>query len=410
MHPAHSPPDGGQLALAVPADPGRERDPKIVASFGMGVESSACLLSWLERPETRDFDLSDLLVITAMTGNEWEITGQRVRDHILPRLREHNIRYVQVARRTGSQSDGIVVLDDSRHPDELHLDGAYRLSEELTEAGTIPQVGGARQCSAKAKGWPIDTFLATAAREPFRQAVGFHTGEHGRARRDATYDTPRREGFYPLIEWGWDRQQASRFIEEVTGVAAWPKSACIYCPFALTNKTGRARVLTLFDEHPDVAVEALMLEHRAVCLNPTQGLIAGSRLHDLFRQSGRTALLARFDRAVERAPHTLYEVRRIRRPRTDDPERQANASRHLQLLAHGTRRQMLATLAECGTAEQADGIPRVWLRRRAHTLPCGEHYLVAGPSGAVAKGDRRFEDWWAQLTGTATAGVQLRAA
>lgn len=42
---------------------------KTVLSFGMGVESSALLLRWLEEPESRDFDLErDLIVITSQTG------------------------------------------------------------------------------------------------------------------------------------------------------------------------------------------------------------------------------------------------------------------------------------------------------------------------------------------------------
>jgi hypothetical protein len=404
----HAPPTETQLALAVP-EPGREPDPLVVLSYGLGVDSTALLLRWLEEPASRDFPLEQLLVISAMTGDEWEITGQRVRDHVLPRLRGARVRYAQVARQGPSQSDGVAVLSDTREPDDLHLEGAYRLSEELIESGTVPQVGGARKCSAKAKGWPIDTFLRAAARRPFRQAVGFASGESARARRDATYDTARRRGFYPLIEWGWDRQRASAFIQEVTGVRAWPKSACVYCPFALTNRAGRERVLRLFDEHPNVAVEALLLEHRAVCLNPAQGLIAGSRLADLFADSGRSALLARFEDAREREPHTLYEVRRIRRPSAADPTRQANASRHLRLLAHGTRAAMLDSLGARGRPERADGIARVWLRRRGELLPSAEHYLVAGPAGAIEKGDPLFEQWWAQLTTTAP-DAQLKAA
>jgi hypothetical protein len=52
------------------------------------------------------------------------------------------------ARAGPRHADGIVVLDDSRAPRVLHLDGAYRLSTELRTAGTSPQVArGRRLCT-----------------------------------------------------------------------------------------------------------------------------------------------------------------------------------------------------------------------------------------------------------------------
>jgi hypothetical protein len=103
-------------------------------------------------------DLGDLLVITAMTGDEWPATGRLVTEHVLPRLREHGNRWIQVARTEASQADSITILDDSRAPCEVHLGGAYKLSDEMLAAGTVPQVAGSRKCSAKAKGWVLDRF------------------------------------------------------------------------------------------------------------------------------------------------------------------------------------------------------------------------------------------------------------
>jgi hypothetical protein len=40
----------------------------------------------------------------------------------------------------------------------VHLGGAYKLSDEMLAAGTVPQVAGSRKCSAKAKGWVLDRF------------------------------------------------------------------------------------------------------------------------------------------------------------------------------------------------------------------------------------------------------------
>ncbi len=123
---------------------------KTVLSFGMGVESSSLLVYWTENSSRLDFDLTeDLIVVTAMTGDEYIDTKIQVEKLILPRMRAHNIRYVQVARAGHLESDGIVVLDDTREPRTVYLDGAYKLSDELRAAGTLPQYAGAHRCSLK---------------------------------------------------------------------------------------------------------------------------------------------------------------------------------------------------------------------------------------------------------------------
>lgn len=48
--------------------------PMVVMSYGMGVDSTAILLRWLIEPASRDFDLKDLVVVTAHTGDEFEQT------------------------------------------------------------------------------------------------------------------------------------------------------------------------------------------------------------------------------------------------------------------------------------------------------------------------------------------------
>src|SRR5947209_13202497 len=99
-----------------------------VMSNGLGVESVAILLRWLEEPATRDFRLEDLTVITAMTGKEWPDTRRDFEQYILPRFRNQNIRFVQVARAGHLEKDGIVVLDASRNPERLYIEGAYTLT------------------------------------------------------------------------------------------------------------------------------------------------------------------------------------------------------------------------------------------------------------------------------------------
>ena len=78
-------------------------------------------------------------------------------------------------RRAGAaQADGITILDDSRAPRAVHLGGDWKLSDEMLAAGTVPQVADSRKCSAKAKGWVLDQFLAVEmAGRPYRHVMGF---------------------------------------------------------------------------------------------------------------------------------------------------------------------------------------------------------------------------------------------
>ena len=102
-----------------------------ILSYGMGVESSAILLRWIMIPATRPCPLQDLIVITSQVGDEYADTGRDVEAHILPLMRVHGIRYVQVARHGHFEAEGITVLDDSRSPARMFLEGDYKLSDEL---------------------------------------------------------------------------------------------------------------------------------------------------------------------------------------------------------------------------------------------------------------------------------------
>ena len=130
-----------------------------ILSYGMGVESSAILLRWIMSPATRPCPLEDLIVITSQVGDEYTDTGRDVNTHILPLMRALGIRYVQVARHGHFEADGITVLDDSRTPARVFLEGDYKLSDELKANGTVPQYGGVHRCALKFKAWVIGQWL-----------------------------------------------------------------------------------------------------------------------------------------------------------------------------------------------------------------------------------------------------------
>jgi hypothetical protein len=379
---------------------GEDRRP-VVLSYGLGVDSTAILLRWLRDPPSRDFDLRDLVVLTAQTGDEWPETGELVERHVYPLLRSHGVRTVQVARAGPAQADGIVVLDDTRSPRRCHIGGAYRLSDELFAAGTVPQAGGPRKCSLKFKGWVLDQWVGSfTAGRVYDHVVGFELGELSRMWTDQRQlGIPGRRPWYPLIEWGWHRADAEEYIRRCLGVD-WPKSACRQCPFALCNGDSRARTLRRYIAHPAQAVMPLALEHAAVALNPRQGLAAGRRLADMLAaEPGAARLLAGFAAELDGQEWAVYEVRRAFRAKAGDPSKPANAVRSCVRVARGSRGEMAAELvrrgAELGAAVEDDGPHRrVWLRRKSDRFPCVEHMLTVAPAVVPDKTGPGFAAAW----------------
>ncbi|QHE73678.1 MULTISPECIES: hypothetical protein [unclassified Rhodococcus (in: high G+C Gram-positive bacteria)] len=401
-----------------------EPTPKVVLSYGLGEDSTAILLRWLEDSTSRDFGLDELVVVSAMTGDEWDSTRTVIEERVLPRLAAAGVRFVQVARarrHVTIAGDGVVILDDSRSPTRLCLDGAYTLYDEMVEAGTIPQSGGARICSVHAKGDALDPVIARLTRgRPYRHVMGFEAGERRRADKDAGYNTDLRTGEYPLIEWGWFRGDAIAFTESVIGTGVG-KSACTFCPFAFANKQNRSEIFARYAADPAVGAKTLLMEHLALALNPAQGLVGGRRLIDMLRAQEMTGVLEAFDGVLAAAPHALYEVRRILRPRKSDPAKLGNAVRSVRIRGRGTEASLhtvLDRLAAEGKAKGLierqvgeDGIVRVYQHRRGPLFPAIERYFVVAPALAAAKEHANFDLWWAEaLTAHHTAPATAASA
>lgn len=200
----------------------------VIQSNGLGWDSLAALTCWLDDPTSRDFDLDDLIVLSAQVGNESRQTKEFIEREIYPRLRAARVRTVQVARGGLHEADGIVVLDDTREPITCYTEGAYKLSDELMRAGTVPQyANGRRRCTLKFKGWVLDEWIKREMGDrPFRHVMGFNADEMRRVEKDRSFSTTQRRSEYPLVEWGWGREKGNAW-RSVRAVERGPRDEMV---------------------------------------------------------------------------------------------------------------------------------------------------------------------------------------
>ncbi|WP_435057576.1 hypothetical protein [Streptomyces sp. bgisy060] len=302
-----------------------------VLSYGLGADSTAILLKFLADPVAYGLqpDLSDLTVVHAVTGDEWDDSLSYVNRLVLPLLAARNVRTVQVARAGRRDSEGVVILSDTRTPHRIWPAGPWRLSDELRAAGTVPQMArGRRTCSIRFKGWVLD---AWAAHEfgvmAFRRVIGYHAGERDRAENDTVIqaginaDAGRIvcEPYYPLIDTdGMDRAAVEAYVHARLGEKI-RKSYCAQCPFSMSCAARDPHEERL-REHPQAASAVLMMEYTSQALNEKVALYGERSLYQqLTADEHNDAILTRFERALDQAPYALYEVRRLYLPgRTKD--------------------------------------------------------------------------------------------
>jgi hypothetical protein len=398
---------------------------QIVLSYGMGIESTAILVRWLLEPMTRPCALEDLIVLTAMTGDEYADTGRDVTNFVLPLLREHSIRYVQVARAGAKEADGITVLSDTRQPELLYLEGDYRLSDELRSAGTVPQVAGVHRCSLKAKAAPLEFWLSTHANFSYRQAFGynaeetkrsdkcqhfttqrvafgFNVDEQKRIDRAGAYDTPSRESFFPLQEWNWTRQHCEDYLMSVFRIL-WRRSACIYCPYNRLDAAALQRHRESFEQVAD----AMMLEHMSLSLNPRGQLYAKESLIQITLASGDQRAEDAYNAKLADAEWAVYRVRRIYQPGKRDGEvdyaKKGLASRGVENLgSFATREDAEGELDRLAASQSAEievirNIRYAYITRRGSVYPTREEFFTAAPNYVQTKaryGIERFNEQW----------------
>ena len=210
----------------------------IVASYGGGTNSTAMLIGMAERGEKVD------MILFADTGGEKPNTYMHIGefnlwllDHGMP-----DIRYVQRVNR-----DGVVRF----------------LEKDCIDGKMLPSIAyGYKACSIKYKRDPQDKYCNNyppcrdvwASGGKVTKLIGYDVDEPHRAR------IPEDEKYlyrYPLIEWGWGRDECVEAIAK----AALPqpgKSACFFCPSSKKHE-----IIELQRRYPDLAARAVAMEKNA---------------------------------------------------------------------------------------------------------------------------------------------------
>ena len=152
------------------------------------------------------------------------------------------------------------------------------LEDECLKSGTLPSIAyGFKRCSLKHKIGPQEKFCNNypPCREVWRSGkkvvkfIGYDAGEHYRSDKVLLNDLadPKYSKWYPLMEWGWDREECIRQIE-AAGLPQPGKSSCFFCPSMRAEE-----IIDLREHYPDLFRRALALEDNARAnLKTVQGL------------------------------------------------------------------------------------------------------------------------------------------
>ena len=216
------------------------RVPTIVA-FGGGVDSTAMVIGLVENNSPID------IILFADTG------GER------PHTYTHIDKFSEWLISKGYPSITIVK--------RVRRDGSLEtLEEECHRRKNLPSIAyGFKSCSQKHKIAPQDKYLnslditkdAWANGLKCIKYIGYDANESHRADNAAKRDDPKYEYKYPLIEWGWDREDCLDVIERA-GIKDVGKSACFFCPSSKPKE-----IIDLSTQYPHLLERALAIESQA---------------------------------------------------------------------------------------------------------------------------------------------------
>ena len=126
------------------------------------------------------------------------------------------------------------------------------LEGDCLKRNALPSVAyGFKTCSQRFKAEPQEKLLRQNGIKEFTKLIGFDADEPQRAK-------PYPGNRYPLIEWGWGRDECIEAIDRA-GITQPGKSACFFCP-----SSKKKEILELRRVYPDLAARAVAMERNAL--------------------------------------------------------------------------------------------------------------------------------------------------
>ncbi len=252
----------------------------LIVSWGAGVNSTAMLLGMFHR------QIRPNLILFADTGGEKPETYAYI-DVMQGWLADVQFPPITVVKKTSMYTS----LEDNCLRKEMLPSLAY----------------GYKSCSEKWKHQPQEKYANNwwvaktiwEAGGKVRKALGIDKGEQRRAKIDQdekyTY-------WYPLIEWGWWREECVAAIEKER-LPVPPKSACFYCPASTKRE-----IFRLADKHPDLMARALAMEENAAeNLDTTKGLGRRFAWGELLQRDRSLPLLKDLDTPTTDSPCMCFD-------------------------------------------------------------------------------------------------------
>jgi len=223
-----------------------------IVSYGGGTNSTAMLIGmWLH-------NIPVDLIMFADPGGEHPHTYEYV-EKFSKWLAEHDMPEIEIVRAVTKEGK------------------VLSLYEECMMRKTLPPIAfGFKTCSQKYKATPQDKRLNAdeacrkiwAAGGKVDKWIGYDAGETKRVQCAKAYDEKDKKfrRYFPLYEWGWDREECRRVIERA-GLPLPGKSSCFFCP-----SMKKKEIIQLRELYPELFQKAVAMEENAEGLEKVKGL------------------------------------------------------------------------------------------------------------------------------------------
>jgi len=210
---------------------------KIIVSFGGGSNSTAVIINMVKHQIVPDN------ILFADTGGEHPNTYKFI-DEFNNWLTDRNFPEIQTLKYK------------NKNGEELTLE------QDCLNNNTIPPIAfGWKTCSQKFKIAPVEKYIkAKYPNEKIQMWVGFDADEERRIKANPNENF---ENYFPLIEWGWNRDKCIEVIAKA-GLTLPGKSSCFFCP-----NMKKHEILKLPDELKE---RAIAMEKNATKLAELKGL------------------------------------------------------------------------------------------------------------------------------------------